>query len=108
MYKIILVKIAGIYHDNPDGTNRKEILDNLPLDTDFVLENYYFENEKAVHITTTDGKCVGNIPKDLAPIMFDCNELGRIHYVFYKPKALPNGNKIYNVKIYIKTDLKHL
>lgn len=107
MYKIITTHIAGISFDNTDGSNRLEILKVQPFDSDFVLENYYFEDEKAVRVLTKDGLCVGNIPRDFAEFVFDNNQKGKIDYVIFKPKKYPDGSISYNIKIYVKTHLKN-
>ena len=62
MYKIIETYIAGCSFDNQDGSCRREILSNLKLDSELILENYFFENEKAVRILTINNQCIGNIP----------------------------------------------
>ena len=91
MYKIIETYIAGCSFDNQDGSCRREILSNLKLDSELILENYFFENEKAVRILTINNQCIGNIPKDLSEEIFDFNEKDKIKVTLFRPKKQQNG-----------------
>lgn len=102
MYKIIITHIAGCSFNNEDGSIREDILKSLVLDSDLHLQNYLFDNEKAVKVLTLDNKCVGNIPKDLSELIFDNNESGKIKKVVYKPNQVVNGRYKHYVKIYIQ------
>ena len=102
MYKIIETYIAGCSFDNQDGSCRREILSNLKLDSELILENYFFENEKAVRILTINNQCIGNIPKDLSEEIFDFNEKDKIKVTLFRPKKYQNGTISYYIKLYIK------
>ncbi len=102
MYKIIETYIAGCSFDNQDGSCRREILSNLKLDSELILENYFFENEKAVRILTINNQCIGNIPKDLSEEIFDFNEKDKIKVTLFRPKKHQNGTISYYIKLYIK------
>ena len=102
MYKIRETYIAGCSFDNQDGSCRREILSNLKLDSELILENYFFENEKAVRILTINNQCIGNIPKDLSEEIFDFNEKDKIKVTLFRPKKHQNGTISYYIKLYIK------
>ncbi len=102
MYKIIETYIAGCSFDNQDGSCRREILSNLKLDSELILENYFFENEKAVRILTVNNRCIGNIPKEFAKQIFDFNEKEKIKVALFRPKKHQNGTISYYIKLYIK------
>ncbi len=102
MYKIIETYIAGCNFDNQDGSCRREILSNLKLDSELILGNYFFENEKAVRILTVNNQCIGNIPKEFAEQIFDFNEKDKIKVALFRPKKYPNGTISYYIKLYIK------
>lgn len=100
--KVITTYIAGTKYLNDDGTKRSEILETLILDSDLLIENYYFAGEKAVRVLTRDKRCVGNIPKEYADLVFDYNQKKCVPYIVYKPKYFPNGSMRHNIAIYIK------
>ena len=102
MYKIIETYIAGCSFDNQDGSCRREILSNLKLDSELILENYFFENEKAVRILTINNQCIGNIPKEFAKQIFDFNEKEKIKVALFRKKKYSNGTISYYIKLYIK------
>ena len=102
MYKIIETYIAGCSFDNQDGSCRREILSNLKLDSELILENYFFENEKAVRILTINNQCIGNIPKEFDKQIFDFNEKEKIKLALFRPKKHQNGTISYYIKLYIK------
>ena len=102
MYKIIKTYIAGSNYDNEDGSCRKEILSELLFDCELLIENYYYEQEKAVKILASDNRCVGNIPKELAEEIFDCNEKGKVKTILYRPEYYKNGSVSHFIKIYVR------
>lgn len=101
MVKVIDTYIAGVNYNNEDGSSRKEILNDLPSNYQFVLENFYFEEEKAVKILTKDNKCVGYIPRTFAEEVFDYNQRKMILDTLYTP-VIQNDLTRYNIKIYIR------
>ena len=103
MLKTITTYIAGVNYNNEDGSCRKDILSELIFDSDLLLENYMFENEKAVRLLTYQKRCVGNIPKDLAQEIYEFNAKGKVKAVVYKPQFYNNGSINHQIKIYIKT-----
>ncbi len=102
MLTVISTYIAGVNYNNENNESRKEILANIPLDKNFILENYKFCGKKAVKILTQDNKDIGNIPQDLAETIYDANSKGKVLYVIYKPQYYNDHSKAHNIKIYIK------
>lgn len=100
--KVITTYIAGTKYLNEDGTKRSEILETLILDSPLLIENYYFEGEKAVRILTREKRCVGNVPREYAELVFDNNQKKYVSNILYKPIYFPNGSVRHNIAIYIK------
>lgn len=61
-------KVKGVTFDNEDGTSRQRILSQALRKNEYqpvTLSPYKCKGENAVHILL-DGKCVGNVPANLA------------------------------------------
>lgn len=101
-YKIINTEIAGVFHDNDDGTSRKEIADGIEEGALLHLENYFYEKNKAVKILTKDNRLIGHIPAQLAESIYDYNEDDRIGKVEFAPHYFDGRITDYKVKIYVK------
>lgn len=78
--------IAGVTFNNDDGSNRKEILATLQPNEELKLEQYLYEGSKAVRILTQKGQMVGNIPKDLAEMIYDAIEKNAVYMAMYDPE----------------------
>lgn len=61
-------EVKGVTFDNEDGTSRQRILSQASRKDEYqtvTLSPYKYKGENAVHILL-DGKCVGNVPANLA------------------------------------------
>lgn len=102
MYKTIRTYIAGIKYNNDNGTNRMQIASNLEDGELLKLENYFYNEAKAVKILTERNEMIGNIPADLAETVFDYVENSKIGKVKFAPHFYEGRITDYEVDIYIK------
>lgn len=66
------------------------------------LENYFYNEAKAVKILTERNEMIGNIPADLAETVFDYVENSKIGKVKFAPHFYEGRITDYEVDIYIK------
>lgn len=70
--EIIETRVAGVTHDNDDGTNRQEILKRCKPGETIVLEHWPMpEDEYAVKVLRENGEQLGYIPREDAEDVAD-------------------------------------
>lgn len=62
---LLIIKVAGVTYNNPDGTSRQEYIKNLEEYETLELQPYDYNGNNAIYVIDSEEHILGNIPKNM-------------------------------------------